>query len=67
MGSNMQRQAIPLVQPKRSRIGTGLEAQVAMDSETQLISKTEGIVCYVDSKQINILSPPKSTSKLSYI
>ena len=67
MGSNMQRQAIPLVQPKRSRIGTGLEAQVAMDSETQLISKTSGIVSYVDTKQIKVLTPPNKKNLKPYL
>nr|YP_009340862.1 beta subunit of RNA polymerase [Palmophyllum crassum]BAW34809.1 beta subunit of RNA polymerase [Palmophyllum crassum] len=57
MGSNMQRQAIPLLFPKRSRIGTGLETQVALDSENQLIATTEGIVIYVDCIKIKIFTP----------
>lgn len=67
MGSNMQRQAIPLLFPKKSCIGTGLEAQVALDSESQLVSKYEGIVSYVDSKQIKVFTPPNKKEKKGFV
>lgn len=67
MGSNMQRQAIPLLFSNKSRVGTGLEAQVALDSENQLICKYEGIVTYVDSEQIKVFSPPKETEKKGFL
>jgi DNA-directed RNA polymerase subunit beta len=40
MGSNMQRQAVPLLQPERPLVGTGLEAQAARDSGMVIISRT---------------------------
>jgi DNA-directed RNA polymerase subunit beta len=42
MGSNMQRQAVPLLQPERPLVGTGLEAQAARDSGMVIISRTDG-------------------------
>ena len=62
MGSNMQRQAIPLVFPKKSRIGTGLEGQVALESGNQIVARKEGIVTYVDAKCIKVLTPHKKNS-----
>lgn len=56
MGSNMQRQAVPLVRPERPIIGTGLEAQVARDSGTVLLAKKSGVVKYVSSEKVLIQS-----------
>lgn len=56
MGSNMQRQAVPLVGPERPIIGTGLEAQVARDSGTVLLAKKSGVVNYVSSEKVLIQS-----------
>jgi DNA-directed RNA polymerase subunit beta len=54
MGSNMQRQAVPLLRPEAPIVGTGLEARVASDSRTLITSEGEGVVDYVDSKKIVI-------------
>ncbi|MBE9079057.1 DNA-directed RNA polymerase subunit beta [Romeria aff. gracilis LEGE 07310] len=57
MGSNMQRQAVPLLRPERPLVGTGLEAQAARDSGMVIISRTDGEVTYVDANQIRVRSP----------
>ena len=52
MGSNMQRQAIPLLQAEAPIVGTGIEAISARDSGAVVISKADGVVDYVDSRKI---------------
>jgi len=54
MGSNMQRQAVPLLRPERPLVGTGLEAQAARDSGMVVVSRTAGEVSYVDAKEIRV-------------
>jgi DNA-directed RNA polymerase subunit beta len=54
MGSNMQRQAVPLLRPERPLVGTGLEAQAARDSGMVIVSKTHGIVTHVDANVIRV-------------
>ena len=54
MGSNMQRQAVPLVSPNSPIVGTGLEAQVARDSRSLVLAEGDGVVDYVDAKKIVI-------------
>jgi DNA-directed RNA polymerase subunit beta len=54
MGSNMQRQAVPLLRPERPLVGTGLEAQAARDSGMVVVSRTDGEVSYVDARQIRV-------------
>ncbi|WP_297040324.1 DNA-directed RNA polymerase subunit beta [Thermosynechococcus sp. OHK43] len=54
MGSNMQRQAVPLLRPQRPLVGTGLEAQAARDSGMVILSQTNGVVSYVDANQIRV-------------
>ncbi|MBH09244.1 MAG: DNA-directed RNA polymerase subunit beta [Candidatus Marinimicrobia bacterium] len=54
MGSNMQRQAVPLISPQSPIVGTGIEKQVAIDSRSCLVSPVDGIVTYVDSTKICI-------------
>jgi DNA-directed RNA polymerase subunit beta len=54
MGSNMQRQAVPIMNPEAPIVGTGLEAQVARDSRTQLVAEGTGVVEYVDADEIRI-------------
>ena len=54
MGSNMQRQAVPLLRPERPLVGTGLEAQAARDSGMVLVSRTAGEVTYVDANLIRV-------------
>ena len=56
MGANMQRQAVPLLNPHSPYVGTGMEAKIAKDSGTGLISHDAGTVTYVDSKTIVITS-----------
>lgn len=52
MGANMQRQAIPLLEPEAPLVGTGVEAIAAKDSGVVVIAKADGIVDYVDAKKI---------------
>jgi DNA-directed RNA polymerase subunit beta len=54
MGSNMQRQAVPLVKPSSPIVGTGIEAKVAEDSRILVNAEGDGTVEYVDSRQIVI-------------
>jgi len=54
MGSNMMRQAVPLLRPEAPIVGTGLEGRVAKDSRVLLTAEGEGIVEYVDSTEIRI-------------
>ena len=54
MGSNMQRQAVPLLYTQKPIVGTGLEAKVARDSGSVVISKTAGTVSYVSATKIGI-------------
>ena len=54
MGSNMQRQAVPLLRPERPLVGTGLEAQAARDSGMVVVSRTHGIVSYVDANVVRV-------------
>ncbi|MCK5779924.1 MAG: DNA-directed RNA polymerase subunit beta, partial [Psychrilyobacter sp.] len=52
MGSNMQRQAVPLLRSEAPFVGTGLERKVAIDSGAVVIAKTAGTVTYVDASRI---------------
>ena len=52
MGSNMQRQAVPLIRPGRPIVGTGLEARTISDSGHVLLSKYSGLVTYVSADKI---------------
>ncbi len=54
MGSNMQRQAVPLLRPQAPVVGTGLEAKVAQDSRNLVNAEGNGVVEYVDANQIII-------------
>ncbi len=54
MGSNMQRQAVPLLQPESPIVGTGLEARVARDSRALIVAEGTGVVESVDSKGITV-------------
>jgi len=54
MGSNMQRQAVPLVRPSSPVVGTGLEGKVARDSRMLINAEGQGVVEYVDANQIVI-------------
>ncbi|MCC7438563.1 MAG: DNA-directed RNA polymerase subunit beta [Armatimonadetes bacterium] len=52
MGSNMQRQAVPLLRPERPVVGTGMEWKIARDSRTLVLAERDGVVKYVDSTKI---------------
>ena len=54
MGSNMMRQAVPLIRSEAQIVGTGLEGQLIRDSRTQLMAEGEGVVEYVDATTIRI-------------
>jgi DNA-directed RNA polymerase subunit beta len=54
MGSNMQRQAVPLMEPESPIVGTGLEAQVASDSRVLINAEGDGVVEYVDANSVTI-------------
>ncbi|MBE9198035.1 MULTISPECIES: DNA-directed RNA polymerase subunit beta [unclassified Nodularia (in: cyanobacteria)] len=65
MGSNMQRQAVPLLKPERPLVGTGLEAQGARDSGMVVVSRTDGDVTYVDATEIRV-RPKGGNSEIRY-
>ncbi len=52
MGSNMMRQAVPLLKPETPIVGTGLESKVAADSRILVVAEGEGVVEYVDANEI---------------
>ncbi|BDD02987.1 DNA-directed RNA polymerase subunit beta [Aureibacter tunicatorum] len=52
MGSNMQRQAVPLLKPNSPIVGTGLEAQAARDSRALIVAEGDGVIDFVDAKKI---------------
>jgi DNA-directed RNA polymerase subunit beta len=54
MGSNMQRQAVPILRPERPLIGTGFEARVISDSGHAILSEKSGFVYYVSGEQIRM-------------
>jgi DNA-directed RNA polymerase subunit beta len=54
MGSNMMRQAVPLVHADAPIVGTGIESQLARDSRTQIVAEGPGVVIYVDATIIRI-------------
>ncbi|MFN6563219.1 MAG: DNA-directed RNA polymerase subunit beta [Nostoc sp. ChiSLP01] len=65
MGSNMQRQAVPLLKPERPLVGTGLEAQGARDSGMVIVSRSDGDVTYVDATEIRV-RPKPNTPEIKY-
>ena len=52
MGSNMQRQAVPLMRPERPIVGTGLEVKAVSDSSQIIQAKSSGFVTYVSAEKI---------------
>jgi DNA-directed RNA polymerase subunit beta len=54
MGSNMMRQAVPLLKPESPLVGTGIESDVALDSGVTIVAKREGVVDKIDGKRIVI-------------
>ncbi len=66
MGSNMQRQGVPLLRPDSPYVGTGLEGRVAKDSRAVIVAEGAGVVERVDGNQIVINYDPKDDDELSF-
>ncbi len=64
MGSNMQRQAVPLIRPEMPIVGTGLEAKAARDARIQIHSEGEGVIEFVDANEIHVRYDRNETQKL---
>ena len=62
MGSNMMRQAVPLLKPESPLVGTGIESDVALDSGVTIVAKRDGAVDKIDGKRIVI----KATSETDF-
>ena len=62
MGSNMMRQAVPLLKPESPLVGTGIESDVALDSGVTIVAKRDGVVDKIDGKRIVI----KATSETDF-
>ena len=62
MGSNMMRQAVPLLKPEAPLVGTGIESDVALDSGVTIVAKRDGFVDKIDGKRIVI----KASSEKDY-
>ena len=60
MGSNMQRQAVPLLCPQKPIVGTGLESQIAIDSSSGIVNYRDGVVNLVTATQIIVKSLKKN-------
>jgi DNA-directed RNA polymerase subunit beta len=67
MGSNMQRQGVPLLIPESPIVGTGLEARAARDSGAVLIAQEDGVVDYVDGLKIVISPDDNRLEKKTYL
>ena len=63
MGSNMQRQAVPLLRPETPLIGTGMEAKIAKDSRALILSTVNGIVESVEPQRIVVRKDTTASSK----
>lgn len=67
MGSNMQRQGVPLLKPEAPIVGTGLEARAARDSGAVIVAEEEGVVDYVDGFRIVVSSKENALQKKTYL
>ena len=63
MGSNMMRQAVPLLKPESPLVGTGIERDVALDSGVNIISERDGVVNKIDGKRIVVKAFEKDLSE----
>src|SRR6185436_1217093 len=63
MGSNMQRQAVPLLNPRTPLVGTGLEGKVATDSGAVVIARRSGVVSRVTADEIIVDAGPVDVKK----
>jgi len=60
MGSNMQRQAVPLLETEKCIVGTGIEIQTALDSGSVTVARTGGKIHYIDNNQITLYKDKKT-------
>ena len=67
MGSNMMRQAVPLLKPESPLVGTGIESDVALDSGVTIVAKRDGIVDKIDGKRIVIKATGETDLKKSAV
>ena len=63
MGSNMMRQAVPLLKPESPLVGTGIEQDVALDSGVTIVAKRDGVVNKIDGKRIVVKATEKNLAK----
>lgn len=56
MGSNMMRQAVPLLKPEAPIVGTGLERRIASDARVLMNAERDGVVDYVDAEKLLLLT-----------
>jgi DNA-directed RNA polymerase subunit beta len=66
MGSNMQRQSVPLINPEAPLVSTGVESKVAQDSGQVIVSNFDGTITEVDSNHIKIKSSSKPEKEETY-
>lgn len=66
MGTNMQRQGVPLLKPEAPIVGTGLEARAARDSGAVIVAEEDGVVEYVDGLKVIIASKINRLNKKTY-
>ena len=66
MGSNMQRQAVPLLNPDAPIVGTGIEARAARDSGAVIVAEENGVITYVDGFKIIIAPEDNPMQKKTY-
>jgi len=67
MGSTMQRQAVPLIIPVKPIVGTGFEAQVALDSGVLVTSASDGYIKYLDGKKIEQYNTDNTLTKIELV
>ena len=60
MGSNMQRQAVPLIKTRSPLVGTGMERIVARDSGATIVAKRDGVVVAIDANRIVVKADAQS-------
>jgi DNA-directed RNA polymerase subunit beta len=64
MGSNMQRQGVPLLRPEVPIVGTGIEAKAARDARIQITATGDGVVEYVDANEIHVRYKRSETQRI---
>ena len=67
MGSNMQRQAVPLLKTDAPIVGTGMERRAALDTGDVLLARNAGTISYVDSERIEVETAPSGGAKDEYL